>query len=71
MDVINTEAWSAIKQSMVRCLIFESRRLGLPPTHQQVIAAVIYYFNGGAPLPNQCLRIVVQQLAATCPNPNQ
>ncbi len=71
MDVIQTEAWSAIKQSIARQLIFEATRLGLPPTSHQVVSAVIYYFNGGASLPNQCLCIVVQQIAATTPDPNQ
>ncbi len=70
MDVVDTEAWSCIKQSMVRFMISESQRLHLPPTHHLVINSVIQYFNGRAPLPNQCLKTVVLQLAQTCPDPN-
>ncbi len=69
MDVVNLEAWSCIKQAIVRYILHEADRLGVPPTHHLVITSVINHFNGGL-LPNQCFKTIVLQLAQGCPNPN-
>ncbi len=63
MDVIEVEAFSCLKQSITWRIIFEVGQQNQSPIDWHVIDWVIDYFNPWAPIPNQYLRILVQQLA--------
>ncbi len=58
-DLVEHEAWSYIKQEIMRCLIAEAHVKGVSPLSQAVIDVVIQTFSVLTPANNQCFRTVV------------
>ena len=63
MDVVEIEAWSFLKQQILRRIYFVSAQMGLQPLSRPVIDDVVSYFCGGSPVWNVCLRTMVVRLA--------
>ena len=63
MDVVELEAWSFLKQQIVRRIYFVSTHMGLQPLSRPVIDNVVAYFCAGSPVWNVCLRTMVIRLA--------
>ena len=63
-SLIDLEAYSALKQSISWFLLEERNRTGLPCDHPVVIQNCIWYFNW-LPTQNQCLNMVIRQIAAS------
>ncbi len=59
MDVVELEAWSFLKQEIVRRIYFVSTCMGLQPLSRPVIDNVMAYFSAGSPVWNVCLRTMV------------
>ena len=51
-----------VKQNIVRKLLIEAEHLGLPPTHKEVLKAVVSHFNLG-PHPHRVFECLVEDLA--------
>ena len=62
MDLVELEAFSCLKQSTTHQIICEAGHKGPDPINHRVINRVIDHFKGLAPLPNQCLTILVVRL---------
>ncbi len=63
MDVVEIEAWSFLKQQILRRIYFVSAQMGLQPLSRPVIDDVVSYFCAGSPVWNVCLHTMVVRLA--------
>ncbi len=63
MDMVELEAWSFLKQQIVRRIYFVCTRMGLQPLSKPVIDNVVAYFSAGSPVSNICLGTMVIRLA--------
>ncbi len=65
IDAVDRDILNFHKQNIVRKLLIESHCRGLLPTHPEVIAIVIKYFNLGQQ-PHDSFANLVERLARTC-----
>ncbi len=63
MDSVEIEAWSFIKQQIIRRLCFKAHQLGQQPLSHRVIDLVVQYYSVGAPTWNYNLRTLVIRLS--------
>ena len=63
MDVVELEAWSFLKQQILRRIYFVSAQMGMQPLSRPVIDNVVAYFSAGSPVWNASLRTMVVRLA--------
>ncbi len=61
-EFVNCEAFSCLRQSISRFLMEYQERMGVPATHPVAVQACLGHFNLSL-TPNQCLGIVVLQIA--------
>ncbi len=61
-SVLNLEAYSCLKQAIARFLLDFEHRNRVPVTYLATIRACKAHFNFWGPVPNQALRVVIQQI---------
>ncbi len=62
-QIIEIEAFSCLRQAIVRFLLDFEARTGLPATHVAAIGACEAHFNFWWPVPNQSLWVLITQIA--------